>query len=186
MNFFAQFWDFEISKLFTYFKPGLSVYLYGVVAWSLDILIGKGAADQRIKILSGHVTTLAWQRRNQMSQSIGLRKSYIRSSLVSILPDLWDRYKYTLCILFSLSWCENNPSLRKVVMYKSLRGRSQTTLTRFWLFFDHLSPSVKIFYNMNVEKKWTFLNHLPLCKHSLWTTTPSIVMKFFPIASQND
>ena len=106
--------NFEISKLFTYFKPGLSVYLSGVVAWSLDILIGKGAADQRIKILSGHVTTLAWQRRNQMSQSIGLRKSYIRSSLVSILPDLWDRYKYTLCILFSLSWCENNPSLRKV------------------------------------------------------------------------
>ena len=110
--------NFEISKISTCFKSGFSVYLSGVVAWLLDILMGQGAADWWIKILSSHVTTLARQRCNQMSQPIGLRTIYIRSSLVSILPDLWDRYKYTLCILLSLSWCENNPSLRKVVMYK--------------------------------------------------------------------
>ena len=28
-------------------------------------------------------------------------------------------------------------------------------------FFDHLPPCVDIFYGMNVEKKWTFLDHLP-------------------------
>ena len=53
------------------------------------------------------------------------------------------------------------------------RGRSQATLTRFWLFFDHLLPSVGI----NVEKKSRFLDYLYLppssCKRSLWTT-PSV------------
>ena len=52
------------------------------------------------------------------------------------------------------------------------RGRSQTTLTRFGLFFDHLHPFVVTFYGINVDKKWTFLDHLPTlsCKCSLWTT----------------
>ena len=44
---------------------------------------------------------------------------------------------------------------------EATRGRSQTTLTRFWLFFDHLPPFVDIFYLMNVDKKSTFLDHLP-------------------------
>ena len=37
-------------------------------------------------------------------------------------------------------------------------------------FFDHLPPSVEIFYGMNVDKKQTY--HLPTssCKHSLRTT----------------
>ena len=39
-------------------------------------------------------------------------------------------------------------------------------------FFDHLPPSVDIFYVMNIDKKWTFLDHLPIssCTRSLWTT----------------
>ena len=39
-------------------------------------------------------------------------------------------------------------------------------------FFDHLKPCVDIFYGMNIEKKWTFLDKLPTlsCKRSLWTT----------------
>ena len=28
-------------------------------------------------------------------------------------------------------------------------------------FFDHLPPCVDIFYGINVDKKWTFLDHLP-------------------------
>ena len=35
-----------------------------------------------------------------------------------------------------------------------VRVRSQTTLTRYFL------PPFDIFYGMNVEKKWTFLDHL--------------------------
>ena len=36
-------------------------------------------------------------------------------------------------------------------------------------FFDHLLPCVDIFYGINVDKKWTFLDHLPTlsCKRSL-------------------
>ena len=55
----------------------------------------------------------------------------------------------------------------------SIRGRSKTTLTRFWIFFDHLlTPHVDIFYLINVDKKLTFLDYLPTtsCKRSLWTT----------------
>ena len=45
-------------------------------------------------------------------------------------------------------------------------------------FFDHLPPCVDILYGMNVDKKWTFFDHLPTsnlpwptssCKRSLWT-----------------
>ena len=34
---------------------------------------------------------------------------------------------------------------------------------------DHLPPCVEIFYGMNVDKRWTFLDHLPTssCKRSL-------------------
>ena len=50
-----------------------------------------------------------------------------------------DIYCRTLCILSLV----DKPTSK-------LRGRSQTTLTRFWLFFDHLPPSS--------------------CKRSLWMT----------------
>jgi hypothetical protein len=42
-EFYAQF--LKISKFSACFKSGLSVYLSGVVAWTLYILIGQGAAD---------------------------------------------------------------------------------------------------------------------------------------------
>ena len=31
-------------------------------------------------------------------------------------------------------------------MLSELKGRSQTTLTSFWIFFDHLPPSIDILY----------------------------------------
>ena len=36
-------------------------------------------------------------------------------------------------------------------------------------FFDHLPPCMDIFFGMNVDKKWTFLDHLSTssCKRSL-------------------
>ena len=51
-----------------------------------------------------------------------------------------------------------------------LCGRSQTTFTRFWIFLTtYPLCCVDIFYAIN--KKWTFLEHLPTssCKSSLWT-----------------
>ena len=55
----------------------------------------------------------------------------------------------------------------QVYVDNRIRGRSQTTLTRF--FFDHLTPCVDNFYGMNVDKKLTFLDHLPTssCKRNL-------------------
>ena len=54
---------------------------------------------------------------------------------------------------------------RTILRVYDFSGRSQTTLTRFWLF---LTTCVDIFYGMNVDKKWTFLDHLPTssCKRS--------------------
>ena len=40
----------------------------------------------------------------------------------------------------------------------TIRGRSQTTLTRFWLFLTTYPPCVDIFYGINVDKKGTFLD----------------------------
>ena len=37
-----------------------------------------------------------------------------------------------------------------------VRGRSKTMLTIFWL-----PPCVNIFYGINIDEKWTFLDHLP-------------------------
>ena len=43
-----------------------------------------------------------------------------------------------------------------------LRGCLQTTLTSFWLFWPPKFPSsVDTFYLINVDKKSTFLDHLP-------------------------
>ena len=45
--------------------------------------------------------------------------------------------------------------------------------------FDHLPSCVNIFYGINDDNKWTFLDHLPIylptssCKRSLWTTQNS-------------
>ena len=43
----------------------------------------------------------------------------------------------------------------------AFRGRSQTTFTRFVFFFDHLPPSVYIFYGIKVYKKSIFLTTYP-------------------------
>ena len=56
-------------------------------------------------------------------------------------------------------------------------------LTILWLFLTtYLFPSFDIFYLMNVDKKWTFLDHLPpsSCKRSLWTTSYGKFTAFSP------
>ena len=46
--------------------------------------------------------------------------------------------------------------------FNDLKGHSQTTLTRFWLFLTNYPHCVDIFYGMNVDKKWTFwITYLP-------------------------
>ena len=52
-------------------------------------------------------------------------------------------------------WMKSTAILPSIVSFW-FRGRSQTTLTRFWLFFDHLPPCVDIFYGINVEKSGHF------------------------------
>ena len=50
-----------------------------------------------------------------------------------------------------------------------------------------LTTSVDIFYLMNIDKKWTFLDHLPPfpCKRSLWTAPyPKIRRIFFFVKLQ--
>ena len=54
-----------------------------------------------------------------------------------------------------------------------VRGHFSTTLTGFWLFFDHRPSSIDIFYPINVDKESTFLDYLRTssCQCRLWTTT---------------
>ena len=53
-----------------------------------------------------------------------------------------------------------------------LKGLFTNYIDKILAFFDSPTPRVDIFYGMNVDKKWTFLDHLPTssCKHSLWTS----------------
>ena len=37
----------------------------------------------------------------------------------------------------------------------------QTYVDKILAFIDNLSPCIDIFYDMNVDKKWTFLDYLP-------------------------
>jgi hypothetical protein len=53
-----------------------------------------------------------------------------------------------------------------------VKGHSQTTMIRFTLFLTTYHPLCWHFlWYINVDKKLTFLDHLPTssCKHSLWT-----------------
>ena len=65
----------------------------------------------------------------------------------------------------SLSYIMRKRKPKKEIMNRNIRGRSLTT---FWPFFDHLPPYIDIFYCINVDKKWTFLDHPPTlsCKRS--------------------
>ena len=60
-----------------------------------------------------------------------------------------------------------------------IRGSFPNYVDNILAFFDHLSPYVDIFYGMNVDKKWSFSDHLPIlsCKRSLWRT-PNLNMWF--------
>ena len=65
-----------------------------------------------------------------------------------------------------------------------IRSCSQTTLIRFWLFMTTYPPPLTFsMYGMNVDKKWTFLDHLPTssCKRSLWITPKMVPKKYYNI-----
>ena len=66
-----------------------------------------------------------------------------------------------------------------------IRGRSQTTFTRFG-FFDHLPPSVYIFYGIKVYKKSIFLTTYPLPLVNVVRERPlSIIVLHFQISHRN-
>ena len=44
--------------------------------------------------------------------------------------------------------------------WQCFKGVFTNYVDKILAFFDHLPPSVYIFYLMNVDKKWTFLDHL--------------------------
>ena len=53
-----------------------------------------------------------------------------------------------------------------------VKGSFKNYIDKILAFFYHLPPCVDIFYDINIDKKWIFLDHLPTlsCKSSLWTT----------------
>ena len=52
------------------------------------------------------------------------------------------------------------------------KGWFRNYVNEVFAFLDHLLPCVDIFYSVNVDKKWTFLEHLSIlsCKRSFWAT----------------
>ena len=60
-------------------------------------------------------------------------------------------------------------------MNKVAKGSFTNHVDKILAFFDHLPPCVDIFYGINLDKKWKFLDPLPTssCKRSLWTIPKS-------------
>ena len=58
---------------------------------------------------------------------------------------------------------------------KSPKGSFTNYVDKFWLFLTTYPPCVNIFYGINVDKMWTFLDYLPTssCKRSLCLPTSS-------------
>ena len=56
-----------------------------------------------------------------------------------------------------------------VTLSTSPKGSFTNYVDKILAFFYHLPTCIDIFYGMNVDKKWTFLDHLPTssCKRSL-------------------
>ena len=48
-----------------------------------------------------------------------------------------------------------------LILLVSTSGSFTNYVDNILAFFDHLPPCVDIFYGMNVDKKWTFLDHVP-------------------------
>ena len=75
-------------------------------------------------------------------------------------------------------WCKNCHCSCTIWIFLLCQNWSFTKVSftnyvdKFLTFFDHLPSCVDIFYGINVDIKWTFLDHLPAssCKRSLWTT----------------
>ena len=75
---------------------------------------------------------------------------------------LW-KFRYHFSWKQALNWSLVNLAFYGFVILVVLRGvpgRSQSTFTRF-VFFDHLPPSVYIFYGIKVCKKSIFLTTYP-------------------------
>ena len=65
---------------------------------------------------------------------------------------------------------KSRKELRRGLFFTFQLGSFINCVDQFLPFFDHLPPSVDIFYLINVDKKWTTYLPTSSCKRSLWTT----------------
>ena len=91
------------------------------------------------------------------------------------------QYSSPFILQVSLGLCNNvrkvEEFLQPAMEFKTfkLHVKSKGSLTNYadkiLAFFAHLAPWIHILSGINVDQKWTFLNHLPnlSCKCSLWT-----------------
>ena len=80
---------------------------------------------------------------------------------------------FYICLWLILFWSqEATHTMGWNHLWINIWGSYTNYINKILAFFDHLPPWVDIFYGMNVDKKWTFLDRLPTssCKRSLWTT----------------
>ena len=101
------------------------------------------------RLLKG-VTILALMDMGYWFELIEMFLSWIWLTTVQPFSDvlIWTRI---FIPVFSLIFLSNPMKLKTKQGCCLIRGRSKTTLKRFWIFFffDHLPPCVDIFYGMN-------------------------------------
>ena len=115
-----------------------------------------------------------------------------RKCSTAMAQQLWNIFLvskfYTHYFFFSMSnqnsgWqCKKNLHLhvsvltvcwKQIIMQLLTLGVVHKLRWQDFGFFWPPTPSVDIFHGMNIDKKWTFLYHLPImsCKRRLWTTS---------------
>ena len=79
-----------------------------------------------------------------------------------------------------LEWIEIENNHKRILKSIPNKGPFTSYIDKILTIFDHLPPCIDIFYGINVDRKWTFLDHLPTlsCKRSLWTTPKLESYKF--------
>ena len=66
---------------------------------------------------------------------------------------------------------------KQLMVCNLLKGLFTNYFDRILAFFDHLPPSIDLFYGMNIDKKWT--TYLPLLVNIV--SEQPIITKFFNI-----
>ena len=170
------------------------ISLFSKIRWGLiylptqrsDVIyecsLGQNPFVQKfVKAIWGHHTFVTWVT-EQINWTVFLffRLTLLLSQLIGdlcILQSKWNWVNFSsvwhIClqkIPWQLEYSRQEISKQRISTANQVRGHSQTTLTRFWLFLPP-TPLCWHFLWYKCWQKWTFLDHLPTASSKKFHST---------------